>query len=122
MNVTLTKMAEFLIGLGLFFVGVAVVALWRAPDAAVRVHATTPATSLGVLLVALGVGWRLGFSDWTGLKAILIWFFLILSSPLTAHWLFQMIRKWRVPLKNVTLADCPQWDLSIKKDSRDSLS
>jgi len=77
---------------GVLFILVAAVGLIRFEDLYSRMHATTKATSFGMLLLVAGVA--LFFS--TGvvlLKAILIIVFIYLTAPLAAHSIARSFRK-----------------------------
>ncbi|TLX73016.1 monovalent cation/H(+) antiporter subunit G [Labilibacter sediminis] len=73
-----------LIVLGALWILIAAIGLIRFKDLYSRVHAATKATSLGILLIILGVVFYFQFWDVT-LKSILIIVFVYLTSPLAAH-------------------------------------
>lgn len=70
--------------LGAFFILVSAIGLVRFPDLFTRMHATTKATSFGLLLIILasaiyfntGVVW---------IKAILVIIFIYITAPLSSH-------------------------------------
>jgi multicomponent Na+:H+ antiporter subunit G len=69
---------------GTFFIMVASLGLIRFRDIYSRMHATTKATSFGILLIVIGVG--IFFSIPAVLiKAVLIILFIYLTAPLAAH-------------------------------------
>jgi multicomponent Na+:H+ antiporter subunit G len=69
---------------GALFMLIAALGLLRFRDLFSRMHATTKATSFGILLLICGVG--LYFSTWIiTLKALLILLFIYLTAPLAAH-------------------------------------
>lgn len=73
-----------LILLGSIFILVAAIGLVRFNDLYSRMHATTKATSFGLLLLIIGVG--IFFSSGTvWLKAIMVIVFIYLTAPLAAH-------------------------------------
>lgn len=73
-----------LIFLGSAFMLVAAIGLLRFTDLYSRMHATTKATSFGLLLLIIGVG--LFFSAcMVWLKALMIIVFIYLTAPLAAH-------------------------------------
>lgn len=81
-------MNEIIIGIfimiGSFFILVAAIGILRFNDIFSRLHATTKATSFGILLVITGV--VVFFLNITVLlKALLIIFFIYLTAPLAAH-------------------------------------
>jgi multicomponent Na+:H+ antiporter subunit G len=70
--------------LGAFFILVSAVGLIRFPDLYTRMHATTKATSFGLLLIIIGTA--LFFN--TGvvwIKAFLVIIFIYLTTPLATH-------------------------------------
>jgi len=70
--------------LGSFFILVSAIGILRFKDLYGRLHATTKATSFGILLLIIGVS--LFFNDITVYtKAFLIVFFLYFTAPLAAH-------------------------------------
>jgi multicomponent Na+:H+ antiporter subunit G len=75
---------SILILTGCLFILIAALGLFRLGDLYSRMHATTKATSFGILLLMAGV--VLFFSAWIVLlKAVLIIFFIYLTAPLAAH-------------------------------------
>ncbi len=73
-----------LIVLGAMWILIAAIGLLRFKDLYSRIHATTKATSFGILLIIIGVIFYFGLWDVT-LKSILIIVFVYLTSPLAAH-------------------------------------
>jgi len=70
--------------LGSFFILVAAIGILRFGDLNGRLHATTKATSFGILLLLIGVS--LFFNLFTVyVKALLIIVFIYLTAPLAAH-------------------------------------
>lgn len=70
--------------LGPLWILIAAIGLLRFKDLYSRIHAATKATSLGILLIIIGV--ILFFDDWeVSLKSLLIVLFVYLTSPLAAH-------------------------------------
>lgn len=81
-------MKDIIIGilllLGSAFIFIAAIGLIRFKDLYSRMHASTKATSFGILLIMIGIG--LFFSTtviW--LKALLVVVFIYLTAPLAAH-------------------------------------
>jgi multicomponent Na+:H+ antiporter subunit G len=75
---------EILIFLGACFIFIAALGLLRFRDLFSRLHATTKATSFGILLILIGVS--LHFATWVVfLKSLLIILFIFLTAPLAAH-------------------------------------
>ncbi|MGQ1788149.1 MULTISPECIES: monovalent cation/H(+) antiporter subunit G [unclassified Saccharicrinis] len=73
-----------LIVLGALWILIAAIGLIRFKDVYSRIHATTKATSLGIMLIVAGVVFYFRLWDVT-LKSILIIVFVYLTSPLAAH-------------------------------------
>ncbi len=70
--------------LGAFFILVSAIGLIRFPDLYTRMHATTKATSFGLLLIIVGASLHFNVSvGW--LKALLVIIFIYLTAPLAAH-------------------------------------
>lgn len=89
-------MKEIIIGIlmftGALFILIAALGLLRFRDLYSRMHATTKATSFGILLLIAGV--TLFFSTWIiTLKALLIIAFIYLTAPLAAHSIARSYRK-----------------------------
>ena len=75
---------SLLIVFGAMWILIAAIGLLRFKDLYSRIHATTKATSLGILLIIIGVIFYFDFWDVT-LKSILIIVCVYLTSPLAAH-------------------------------------
>ena len=78
--------------LGAFFILVSAIGLMRFSDLFTRMHATTKATSFGLLLLILGtaVFFNTG-AVW--LKAVLVIIFIYLTAPLASHSIAQSNKK-----------------------------
>jgi multicomponent Na+:H+ antiporter subunit G len=77
---------------GSLFVLVAAIGLLRFREFYSRMHATTKATSFGILLLAAGAG--LYFATWDiAIKAVLIILFVYLTAPLAAHSIARSVRR-----------------------------
>ncbi len=73
-----------LILVGAFFMLISALGILRFKDLFSRMHASTKATSFGLLLLIIGVS--LYFNIWSVyLKSILIIIFIYLTAPLAAH-------------------------------------
>jgi multicomponent Na+:H+ antiporter subunit G len=85
-----------LILLGSVFILIAAIGLLRFRDVFSRMHATTKATSFGLLLILIGVA--LHFLTFASLiKAVLVILFIYLTAPLAAHSISRTLNK---PRKN----------------------
>lgn len=74
----------FLILLGAIFILVAAIGLVRFNDLYSRMHATTKATSFGLLLLVIGVSMFFSLTA-VWIKALMIIVFIYLTAPLAAH-------------------------------------
>jgi len=73
-----------LILLGSFFILVAAIGILRFKDLYARLHATTKATSFGLLLLLVGVSLFFNIFP-VYVKSLLIIIFIFLTAPLAAH-------------------------------------
>jgi len=80
------------IGLGLFFYLAGTLGLLRFPDAYTRLHALTKADNLGLALVVLGLLPQVG-SVLAGLKLLLVWLLVILSSAVVSQLIARTARQ-----------------------------
>jgi multicomponent Na+:H+ antiporter subunit G len=69
-------------GVGFFIAGS--VGLLRFPDVHTRLHALTKADNLGLGLVTLGVGLRLG-DPWSMVKLLLVWMLAVIAAATVAQ-------------------------------------
>ncbi len=72
------------ISIGLVFDLIGCFGLLRMPDVYNRLQATTKCVTLGTSSILLGVLFFKGFGP-TGIKAILVGVFLLLTAPVAAH-------------------------------------
>lgn len=70
--------------LGAFFILVSALGVIRFPDLYTRMHATTKATSFGLMLIILGTALYFN-SGVIWIKAILVIVFIYLTTPLASH-------------------------------------
>lgn len=75
---------SILILLGSFFILVAAIGILRFKDLYARLHATTKATSFGLLLLLVGVSLFFNIFP-VYVKSLLIIIFIFLTAPLAAH-------------------------------------
>ena len=81
MNTIITALFFFL---GAFFILVSAIGLIRFSDLYTRMHATTKATSFGLLLLIIGTAIFFN-SGMVWLKAVLVVVFIYLTAPLASH-------------------------------------
>lgn len=105
-------MAELIISLlivaGAFFILVAAIGIVRFRDLYGRLHATTKATSFGLLLMLVGVSLFFNLSE-VYLKTVLILLFIYLTAPLAAHSIVNSVQEE------------PGWVPPGKPDDRDEV-
>jgi multicomponent Na+:H+ antiporter subunit G len=77
---------------GAFFILVAGIGLLRFKDLYSRMHATTKATSFGLLLIIIGVSLFFNIGV-VWLKAFLVIIFIYLTAPLAAHSIAKSVKK-----------------------------
>ncbi|MCG6859992.1 MAG: monovalent cation/H(+) antiporter subunit G [Chromatiaceae bacterium] len=74
----------------------------RMPDSYNRLQAGTKASTLGTILALIGIG--LFHPGWLG-KLLILAFFVMLTSPISAHALARAAHAIKVPLSDKTLVD-----------------
>ena len=80
----MTYVAAVLLVIGSLLSAVAALGILRFPDVYTRLHAASKAGPLGAGLILLGVAFASG--DWAiAIRCVLGFFFLILTSPVSAH-------------------------------------
>ena len=69
---------------GSVFILISAIGLVRFKDLFSRMHATTKATSFGILLLLIGI--IIFFGSWTvSIKSVLVIIFIYITAPLAAH-------------------------------------
>ena len=96
-----------LIGSILVFVGAAFLfsaglGMFRMPDAYTRIQAGTKASTLGNMLVLIGLA--VYHPDW-GLKLLLIAYFVLMTNPISSHALARAAHAIRTPMTPETVVD-----------------
>ncbi|MCB2262696.1 MAG: monovalent cation/H(+) antiporter subunit G [Candidatus Thiosymbion ectosymbiont of Robbea hypermnestra] len=74
----------------------------RMPDSYNRLQAGTKASTLGTILALVGIG--LFHPQWFG-KLLILAFFVMLTSPISAHALARAAHASKVPLSDKTVVD-----------------
>jgi multicomponent Na+:H+ antiporter subunit G len=88
----MTALTSILLFLGSVFILIASIGLLRFRESFSRMHATTKATSFGLLLILAGVVlYFLSFI--VAIKALLVIVFVYLTAPLAAHSISKTVRK-----------------------------
>ncbi len=90
--------------------------LLRMPDAFTRIQAGTKATTLGNMLVLIGIAFY--HPDWT-LKLILAVYFVLMTNPVSSHALSRAAYLIRTPMTSSTMADAlaDEADDGVEKQS-----
>jgi len=78
--------ADIVITTGCIFILISTLGIIRLPDTLSRIHAVSKITSFGLVLMILGVLIKHFAVDML-VKSIIIIVFLILTSPITAHFI-----------------------------------
>lgn len=92
------------LALGLFFIVTGCLGLYRLPDVFCRMHATSKATTLGLVFILMASFVHLGFSA-VGLKAILAIMFAFLTAPVGAHLISRAAYQRGVKLHDRSVSD-----------------
>lgn len=87
-------LTSILLFLGSVFILIAAIGLLRFGESFSRMHATTKATSFGLLLILAGVVFYF-LSIIVAIKALLVIVFVYLTAPLAAHSISKTVRKTR---------------------------
>jgi len=74
----------------------------RMPDSYNRLQTGTKASTLGTILALVGIGFL--HPDWLG-KLLILAFFVMLTSPISAHALARAAHLIKVPLSEKTVVD-----------------
>lgn len=90
--------------LGLFFIVTGCLGLYRLPDVFCRMHATSKATTLGLVFILMASFVHLGFSA-VGLKAVLAIIFAFLTAPVGAHLISRAAYQRGVKLHDRSVGD-----------------
>ncbi|MDF1573296.1 MAG: monovalent cation/H(+) antiporter subunit G [Bacteroidales bacterium] len=87
----MTALTSILLFLGSVFILIASIGLLRFRESFSRMHATTKATSFGLLLILAGVVFYF-LSFIVAIKALLVIVFVYLTAPLAAHSISKTVR------------------------------
>lgn len=87
---------------GAVFLFSAGLGLVRMPDAYTRIQAGTKASTLGNILVLLGLAFY--HPGWT-FKLILIVYFVLMTNPVSSHALSRAAHRVRIPMTGSTMVD-----------------
>ena len=87
---------------GAFFLFSAGLGLLRMPDAYTRIQAGTKASTLGNILVLVGLGFH--HPDWA-FKLLIVAYFVLMTNPLSSHALSRAAYTIRTPMAASTRPD-----------------
>lgn len=87
---------------GAFFLFSAGLGLLRMPDVFTRIQAGTKASTLGNILILVGLG--IYHPDWA-LKLVIIAYFVLMTNPLSSHALSRAAYAMGTPMAPTTVAD-----------------
>ncbi len=93
---------EIIAGIGVLFLFLGSLGIFRLPDVYNRLQAGTKCTTLGAFFTVVGVG--IMEPAWI-LKTLIIAFFILLTNPVAAHALGRAAKKAGVPLWKKSVAD-----------------
>src|SRR5262245_44280831 len=88
--------------LGAMFLFSAGLGMLRMPDVYTRIQAGTKSSTLGNMLVLVGLAFY--HPDWS-LKLIIIVYFVLLTNPISSHALARAAHAIRTPLTRATVSD-----------------
>jgi multicomponent Na+:H+ antiporter subunit G len=85
------------VGLGLFFVAVAAIGVWRLPDLFCRAHALGKAMTMGIIFLLCALGFLVPDASWWKIAVAII--FQLVTIPLSSHLLclaayHRGVRRW----------------------------
>lgn len=100
--------------LGAFFLFSAGLGLLRMPDTFTRIQAGTKASTLGNILVLVGIGFY--HPDWA-LKLLVVGYFVLMTNPLSSHALSRAAHARGVPMTPSTVADALRDDEAQAKEA-----
>ena len=87
---------------GAVFLFSAGLGLVRMPDAFTRIQAGTKATTLGNILIVVGLAFY--HPEWTP-KLVLVIFFVLMTNPVSSHALSRAAHRIRTPMTPATVTD-----------------
>lgn len=93
---------SFVVLVGAFFLFSAGLGMLRMPDTYTRIQAGTKASTLGNMLVLVGLA--IFHPDWS-LKLIIVIYFVLMTNPISSHALARAAHGIRVPMAGTTTVD-----------------
>jgi multicomponent Na+:H+ antiporter subunit G len=93
---------SFLVLLGAVFLFSAGLGMLRMPDAFTRIQAGTKASTLGNMLVLVGIAFY--HPDWS-LKLLIVIYFVLLTNPISSHALGRAAHAIGTPMTPATVTD-----------------
>lgn len=78
-------LSSLLVGLGVAFMGISVLGLFRLPDLYARAHGVAKSETFGLLLVFVGLLLQPDLDAPTAIRLVLILIFALLANPTAVH-------------------------------------
>jgi multicomponent Na+:H+ antiporter subunit G len=111
MNIVVEVISSVFIIVGVVFMLISAIGIVRLPDFYIRMSAITKAATMGLGLIVVGIG--IYFNDITiSGKVIAIIFFILITSPVSAH----------IIARAACMDKVPFWKGTILKEFKDYLS
>jgi multicomponent Na+:H+ antiporter subunit G len=98
---------------GAFFHFSAGLGLLRMPDAYTRIQAGTKASTLGNMLVLVGLAFY--HPGWT-FKLLVVAYFVLMTNPISSHALARAAHAIRTPMTSTTIADALLDEEEVRAD------
>lgn len=99
----MTKLVgSILVLFGAIFLFSAGLGMLRMPDAFTRIQAGTKASTLGNMLVLIGVAFY--HPDWSP-KLLIVIYFVLFTNPISSHALGRVAHAIRIPMTRATVTD-----------------
>ncbi len=104
---------SLLILAGAVFLFSAGLGLLRMPDAYTRIQAGTKASTLGNMLVLIGLAFY--HPDWT-FKLLIVIYFVLMTNPVSSHALARAAHAIRTPMTRATITDALRDEEAARAD------
>lgn len=102
MNTSIEILGALIVLAGSVFLLLASIGLLRMPDFYTRIQAGTKASTLGTILIFVGIGFLM--PGWLGKIMVLI-IFILITNPISSHVLARAAHYIKIPLAKVSVTD-----------------
>lgn len=102
MNTSIEIAGSIIVLTGSVFLLLAAIGLLRMPDFYTRIQAGTKASTLGTILIFIGLGFIM--PGWLG-KIIVLILFILITNPISSHVLARAAHFIKVPLAELSVSD-----------------